>query len=200
MLSCIRFGIAAATEAGVIALVWAFVLGKFVFREYSWRHLGRSLAECCVDSALIGFLIAASVPFAWILIADGMPQQLVGLTQDYALGPAALILVVVLTLFVAGTFLDLTPASLIAAPLFLPLLTAAGFDPVQVGIIMIINLQLGGVTPPVGILVFITAQISRTPAAAVFRELTPFVAAIIVVLGLVCAIPALTLGLWSLIG
>nr|WP_235939976.1 MULTISPECIES: TRAP transporter large permease subunit [unclassified Salipiger] len=200
VLSCIRFGIAAATEAGVIALVWAFVLGKFVFREYSWRHLGRSLAECCVDSALIGFLIAASVPFAWILIADGMPQQLVGLTQDYALGPAALILVVVLTLFVAGTFLDLTPASLIAAPLFLPLLTAAGFDPVQVGIIMIINLQLGGVTPPVGILVFITAQISRTPAAAVFRELTPFVAAIIVVLGLVCAIPALTLGLWSLIG
>lgn len=144
VLSRIRFGIAAATEAGVIALVWAFVLGKFVFREYSWRHLGRSLADCCVDSALIGFLIAA--------------------------------------------------------PLFLPLLTAAGFDPVQVGIIMIINLQLGGVTPPVGILVFITAQISRTPAAAVFRELTPFVAAIIVVLGLVCAIPALTLGLWSLIG
>ncbi len=122
------------------------------------------------------------------------------MTQDYALGPAALILVVVLTLFVAGTFLDLTPAILIAAPLFLPLLTLAGFDPVQVEIIMIINLQLGGVTPPVGILVFITAQISRTPAAAVFRELTPFVAAIIVVLGLVCAIPALTLGLWSLIG
>lgn len=64
LLSCTRFGIATATEAGVIALVWALVLGKFVFREYSWRHLGRSLADCCVDSALIGFLIAASVPFA----------------------------------------------------------------------------------------------------------------------------------------
>lgn len=200
VLGCIRFGITTATEAGVMALVWAFILGKFVFREYSWRQLGESLAECCVDSALIGFLIAASVPFAWILIADGLPQQLVGLTQDYALGPMALILVVVVTLFVAGMFLDLTPAILIAAPLFLPLLTAAGFDPVQVGIIMIINLQLGGVTPPVGILVFITAQISRTSPQAVFREVIPFAAAIVVVLALVCAVPALTLGLWSVLG
>lgn len=200
VLGCIRFGITTATEAGVMALVWAFILGKFVFREYSWRQLGESLAECCVDSALIGFLIAASVPFAWILIAEGLPQQLVGLTQDYALGPMALILVVVVTLFVAGMFLDLTPAILIAAPLFLPLLTAAGFDPVQVGIIMIINLQLGGVTPPVGILVFITAQISRTSPQAVFREVIPFAIAIVIVLALVCAVPALTLGLWSVLG
>lgn len=200
VLGCIRFGITTATEAGVIALVWAFILGKFVFREYNWRQLGQSLADCCVDSALIGFLIAASVPFAWVLIADGLPQQLVGLARDYALGPTALIAVLVLTLFVAGFFLDLTPAILIAAPLFLPLLTAAGFDPVQIGIIMIINLQLGGLTPPVGILVFITAQISKTPASSVFREVIPFLAAIMIVLMLVCAIPALTLGLWALIG
>lgn len=136
VLGCIRFGITTATEAGVIALVWAFILGKFVFREYNWRQLGRSLADCCVDSALIGFLIAASVPFAWVLIADGLPQQLVGFARDYALGPTALIAVLVLTLFVAGFFLDLTPAILTAAPLFLPLLTAAGFDPVQIGIII----------------------------------------------------------------
>lgn len=199
VLGCIRFGITTATEAGVIALVWALVLGKFIFRECTWRELYRSLADCCVDSALIGFLIAASVPFAWILVAEGLPQDLIAHAKDLALGPYGLVLVMVLTLFVAGMFLDLTPAMLIAAPLFLPLLTAAGFDPVQVGIIMIINLQLGGVTPPVGILAFISSQISRTPASAVFREVVPFVIAVIIVLAAICLFPFLSLGLWSLI-
>ncbi len=145
VLGCIRFGVTTATEAGVMALVWAFVLGVFVFRECSWGQLYSALAECCVDSALIGFLIAASVPFAWILIADGLPQELIAATREFAFGPLGLILVLVATLFVAGMFLDLTPpAILIAGPLFLPLLTNAGFDPIQIGIIMIINLQLGG--------------------------------------------------------
>lgn len=200
VLGCIRFGITTATEAGVIALVWALVLGKFIFRECTWRELYRSLADCCVDSALIGFLIAASVPFAWVLVAEGLPQDLIAHAKDLALGPYGLVLVMVLALFVAGMFLDLTPAMLIAAPLFLPLMTAAGFDPIQVGIIMIINLQLGGVTPPVGILVFIASQISRTPASAVFREVVPFVIAVVLVLAAVCVFPVLSLGLWSLIG
>lgn len=198
VLGCIRFGITTATEAGVVALVWAFVLGKFVFRECSWQQLYRSLGNCSIDAALIGFLIAASVPFAWVLIAEGVPQTAISFARSFDPGTVGLVALLLLVLFLAGMFLDLTPAILIAAPLFLPLMTGAGFDPVQLGIMMIIALQLGGVTPPVGILVFITAQITGAQPYHVFREVVPFVAAVILVLLTVCAFPVLTLGLWSL--
>lgn len=200
ILGCIRLGITTATEAGVMALVWAFILGKFVYRAYGWRSFYRAIIDCATDSALIGFLIATSVPFAWILIAEGVPQELIGWARETAQGQFGLLLIMNLTLFVAGMFLDLTPAMLIAAPLFLPLMTQAGIDPIQLGLIMIINLQLGGVTPPVGILVFISAQIAKVQPYAVFREVAVFVAAVLVVLAAVCAFPFLTVGIWDVFG
>jgi len=200
IIGCIRFGITTATEAGVIALFWTFVLGKFVYREYGWRAFYRSLVECATDSALIGFLIAASIPFAWVLIAEQIPQQLIDWIGVSGGSQLPLLVMMNIILFIAGMFLDLTPAMLILAPLFLPLMKAAGMDPVQLGIIMIINLQMGGLTPPVGILVFISAQIAKVPPLKVFREVTPFFAAGILVLILVCAFPVLTLGLWNLFG
>jgi tripartite ATP-independent transporter DctM subunit len=200
VLGCIRFGITTATEAGVVALLWAFILGKFVFRECSWRQIYDALADCGIDAALIGFLIAASVPFAWILIADGMPQDMIAWARAGDFGPAGLMLILIAVLFVAGMFLDLTPAMLIAAPLFLPLMTSGGFDPVHLGIVMIIVLQLGGVTPPVGILVFITAQISRTSPGAIFKEVLPFLVAVGLVLALVASLPWIALGLWQFFG
>lgn len=200
VLGCIRFGITTATEAGVVALVWAFVLGKFVFRECSWRQIYDALVDCGIDAALIGFLIAASVPFAWVLIADGLPQELIAWARSGEFGPIVLMALLICVLFIAGMFLDLTPAMLIAAPLFLPLMISGGFDPIHLGIVMIIVLQLGGVTPPVGILVFITAQISRTPPVAIFREVMPFVLAVMAVLAIVAAAPATALTLWKIIG
>ncbi|SFU23076.1 TRAP transporter large permease subunit [Mesorhizobium sp. YR577] len=200
VLGCIRFGVTTATEAGVVALVWAFVLGKFVFRECSWRQLYDALVDCGIDSALIGFLIAASVPFAWVLIAEGLPQDMITWARSGSFGSFELMLILIGVLFIAGMFLDLTPAMLIAAPLFLPLMISGGFDPIHLGIVMIVVLQLGGVTPPVGILVFITAQISRTAPVAIFKEVVPFVVAVMAVLAIVAAVPATALTLWKLIG
>lgn len=200
VLGCIRFGITTATEAGVMAVVWAFIIGKFLFKEFTWREAYVALKDCSTDAAMIGFLIACSVPFAWVLVAEGVPQTLVGWAQAGDHGPFILLLLMNLILFAMGMFLDLTPAMLITAPLFLPLMTQIGMDPVQLGIIMIINLQLGGVTPPVGILVFISAQITRIAPYPIFREVLPFIGAVLVVLAMVCAFPVLTLGLWELIG
>jgi len=200
VLGCIRFGVTTATEAGVIALIWAFAIGKFVFREFTWKEAYIAFKDCGTDAAMIGFLIASSVPFAWVLVAEGVPQALIGAARDSGYGPLLLLLFMNLILFALGSVLDTTPAMLITVPLFLPLMIQAGIDPVQLGIIMIINLQLGGVTPPVGILVFISAQITRIAPYPIFREVIPFIGAVIVVLGLVCAFPALTLGLWELLG
>jgi tripartite ATP-independent transporter DctM subunit len=198
ILGCIRFGITTATEAGVMAVIWAFLLGRFVFKAYGWRHLYVAIVDCATDAALIGFLIAASVPFAWILIAEGVPQQMVAWAQIGTDSKLGLLLVLNGVLFLAGMFLDLTPAMLIVAPLFLPIMVGAGIDPVHLGIIMIVNLQLGGVTPPVGILVFISAQIARIPPSTVFKEVMPFFLATVAVLAVLCMFPTLSLGLWSM--
>lgn len=198
VLGGIRFGITTATEAGVMAVIWAFVIGKFVFREFTWKEAYAALKDCGVDSAMIGFLIASSVPFAWILVAEGIPQTLIGMAQSGGHNVIILLLLMNLILFALGSVLDTTPAMLITVPLFLPMMAQAGIDPVQLGIIMIINLQLGGVTPPVGILVFISAQITRIAPYPIFREVIPFIFAVLVVLALVCAFPVLTLGLWNL--
>ena len=200
IIGCIRFGITTATEAGAIALFWTFILGKFFYREYNWKSFYRSFVDCSIDSALIGFLIAASIPFAWVLIAEQIPQHLIEWISLGTSNKYILLLMMNALLFVAGMFLDLTPAMLIMAPLFLPLMTSVGIDPIQLGMIMIINLQLGGLTPPVGILVFITAQIAKVPSTQVFRAVVPFFAAATVVLALVSMFPVLSLGLWNLMG
>jgi tripartite ATP-independent transporter DctM subunit len=200
VLGCIRFGITTATEAGVMAVIWGFIVGKFIFREFTWREAYVALKDCGTDAAMIGFLIASSVPFAWVLVAEGVPQALIEAAQAGGHGPLILLLLMNLILFALGSVLDTTPAMLITVPLFLPLMLQAGIDPVQLGIIMIINLQLGGVTPPVGILVFISAQITRISPYPIFREILPFIGAVLVVLAMICAFPILTLGLWQLLG
>ncbi|MCK0753315.1 TRAP transporter large permease, partial [Chromohalobacter japonicus] len=200
VLGGIRFGIITATEAGVIALIWTFVLGKFVFREYGWKKFYRAFAECGTDAALVGFLIAASVPFAWVLIAEQVPQEIVAWASTIVDGQLGLFIILLVVLAAAGMFLDLTPAMLIIAPLFLPMMTNAGVDPVQLGIIIIIVLQLGGVSPPVGLLVFISSQIAKVSPSAVFRAVVPFIAGAMVVVVLLCLFPFLTVGLWELWG
>lgn len=199
VLGGIRFGVITATEAGVIALIWTFVLGKLVFREYGWGRFYRAFTACGTDAALVGFLIAASVPFAWILIAEQIPQTIVAWAGTITDGQFGLFVILLLVLAAAGMFLDLTPAMLIIAPLFLPMMTNAGVDPVQLGIIMIITLQLGGVSPPVGLLVFISSQIAKVSPSAVFRAVTPFIAAAMLVVILLCLFPGLTLGIWNLL-
>ncbi|WP_136064284.1 TRAP transporter large permease [Modicisalibacter radicis] len=199
VLGGIRFGVITATEAGVVALLWTFMLGKLVFKAYDWKQFYRAFVECATDAALVGFLIAASVPFAWILIAEQVPQEIVSWAGTAADSQFGLFVILLLVLAAAGMFLDLTPAMLIIAPLFLPMMTSAGVDPVQLGIVMIITLQLGGVSPPVGLLVFISSQIAKVSPSAVFRAVVPFIAATMVIVLLLCVFPSLTIGLWDLI-
>ncbi len=196
ILATMRFGIVTATEAAVVAVLWAFVLGKFLYREFDWRQFYRDMVDSAIDSALIGFLIAVSVPFAWVLIAEQTPQQVVGWAKAITRDPAGLLLIVNLLLLFAGTFLDITASMLIMVPLFLPLMISLGVDPIHFGIIVVVNLMLGGLTPPFGILVFIAASIARVPAGPIFRECLPFLVACLIGLALITYVPDITLSLW----
>ncbi len=200
VLGGIRFGVTTATEAGVMTLFYVFLLGKFVFNAYSWGSFFRNFRECGIEAATVTFLIAASAPFAWVLIADRVPQDLVEWMSAGFDGRLTVMLVMTAFLLAIGMFLDLTPAMLITAPLFMPVLSSYGVDPVQAGIVMIIALQLGGVTPPVGILVFVSAQVAKVEPGPVFRAVVPFIFATLVVVLLLELFPVLTTGLWHLIG
>ena len=187
-----RFGVVTATEAGVVAVLWALVLGRAIYGELRPVELYRDLVDCGVDSALIGFLIAVSVPFGWILIGEQIPQKMVGWLLNIFSSQAGVLLFITVLLLLAGTVLEPAPAMLIFVPLLLPVVKQFGIDPIHFGVILIVNLLIGSLSPPVGILVFITAVIAKVPAAAVFRELNPFLAALILGLFILTYVPVLT--------
>jgi len=195
----LRFGVITPTEIGVIAVVWVFVLGKFVYGAMTWREIYAELVQCSVDSAIIGFLIGVSATFAWVLIAEQIPQKFVAAALALTDSRIGLLLLINVVMLLLGTALEPIPAMLITIPLFLPLMTAAGVDPVHLGIIVVINLLMGSLTPPVGVLVFITAALARVNANAVFRECLPLLLACAVGLLAITYWPALSLTLWNLL-
>ena len=195
ILGGIRFGVFTPTEAGVVTAVWAFILGKFVYRSYDWPRLYELIADSALEAALIGFLVAVASPFAWVLIAEQTPQALVEAVVGVASHPWAILFVMNVIMLIAGTALELPAAMLILVPLFMPIVHAVGIDPVHFGVVVVANLMFGGLTPPVGVLVFIVASIVRQPAKLVFRACLPFLVALIAGLVVITYVPALSIGL-----
>lgn len=193
----IRFGIVTPTEAGGIAAVWA--LGAFIQHNgLKLKTLYKDLTECALDAALIGLLIAASTPFAWVLLGEGVPQLalgwLTGITSNYVV----LMLLILAALLIQGTIIEITAGMLIAVPMLLPLIDAMGVDRIHFGMILIITLLVGSLTPPVGILVFVSAVIARIDVKDVFREIMPFIFTILLVVMILTFLPSITMFLPNL--
>ncbi|MEQ8602899.1 MAG: TRAP transporter large permease subunit [Marivibrio sp.] len=195
----IRFGVVTPTEAGVLAVVYALILGLVVYRAYTGRGLWESLREAAVEAALVGLLIGAAAPFAFVLVSQGAPQAIIATMAGIAETPIVLLLIANLVMLLFGMFLDIGAAILILTPLLMPLMIEAGVDPVHFGVVIVVNLMLGGLTPPVGMLAFITGSISRTPVHEVFRAMIPLLATLIAALLVITYTPAVSLGLGWLI-
>jgi tripartite ATP-independent transporter DctM subunit len=196
----IRFGIVTPTEAGVLAILYALGLGLAIYRAMTPRELASTLVAAAGESAQVGLLIGAAAPFGFILVAEQAPQQLseaaFALTRD----PIALLLLANLLLLGFGMVLDIGAAILILTPILMPVAVAADIDPVHFGVVIVVNLMIGGLTPPVGMLVFITAGLTGTPVGALFRAVLPYVAALLTGLLLIAGIPAISLAAVWLFG
>ena len=195
----IRFGVVTPTEAGVLAVVYALFLGLVVYRAYDARGLWTAMREAAVEAALVGLLIGAAAPFAFILVAEQTPQTIIASIGMITESPVLLMLLVTVIMLLFGMFLDIGAAILILTPLMMPLMVEAGFDPIHFGIVIVVNLMLGGLTPPVGMLAFITSSISGTPVHDVFRAMGPLLATLIAALLVISFVPAVSLGLGWLI-
>ena len=199
ILGGIRFGIVTPTEAGVLAVVYSWVLGMFVYRNYGMTGLWKTLSTAGVEAAMIGLLIGAAAPFAFVLVTEQIPQLLALSVTSISENPWIVLLLMNLLMLFFGMFLDIGAAILILTPLLMPVAISLGIDPVHFGIVIVVNLMLGGLTPPVGTLAFITGTISRTPVHEVFRAMTPLLVALFAALLLITYVPTISLGLGWLI-
>ena len=187
-------GIFTATEASAIAVLYSFVLG-FIYREISFPKMPQILLDSAATTAIVMLLIGASMSMSWALSYENIPQEISAALLALSDNPIIILLIINLLLLFVGIFMDMTPAVLIFTPIFLPVVTALGLDPVHFGIIMVLNLCIGLCTPPVGSVLFVGVGIAKTSIEKVVKPLLPLFIAMIFALFLVTYFPELSLWL-----
>lgn len=187
-------GVFTATEGSAIAVVYALILGIF-YRNITWKSFWKIVVDSAKMSGMIVFLIGVSNIMGWVMAFTQIPQAisaaLLGLTNN----PIIILLIMNVILLIAGTFMDVTPAILIFTPLFLPIVKTFGMDPIQFGLILVYNLCIGNITPPVGNTLFVSIKIGNTTLARVMPYMLMYYVAILIGLLLVTYIPAVSLAL-----
>lgn len=193
ILGGIMSGIFTATEAAAMAVVYALLVSTLYYRELSWRKIPAVLSEAARSSAVILFIIAAAGVLGQVFIRTGLPAAVAeGLA---GLSPLVFLLVVNVILLLVGTFMEANAAIIIFTPLLLPTATVLGVDPVHFGIIIVVNLMIGLITPPIGMSLFVTSNIAKVSSLAVARASLPFLCVAIGALLLITFWPALSLAL-----
>ncbi|MCI8834525.1 MAG: TRAP transporter large permease [Ruminococcus sp.] len=196
----IIFGIFTATEGSVVAVVYSLILSLFFYKSIKWKDLPQLFKESAEMTGIIIFLIGVSSIMSWVMAFTGIPTAisngLLGLTNNKII----ILLIINVLLLVVGTFMDMTPACLIFTPIFLPVCTVLGMNTIHFGIMMIFNLCIGTITPPVGTTLFVGVRVGNVKIETVFKQLLIYFAAIFVVLLLVTYIPQISLWLPGLMG
>lgn len=200
ILGGMRSGIFTPTEASVVAVVYALLVGKYVYRTLQWGAVPTILARTAILTASVLFIVAASNAFAWVLTTENVPQAISAWIAHLGLGPIALLLIINVFLLVFGIFIEPLPGVMVLVPILAPVAHAAGIDPVHFAMIVIYNLTLGMITPPVGGLLFVTSAVARVPLTELSRELKPFMVAHLIVLAILTLWPCLSTWLPSISG
>ena len=190
-------GIFTATEASAIAVLYSLILG-FIYKEITLPKLPQILLDSSATTAIVMLLIGSSMCMSWALSYENIPQDISSGLLNLSDNKIVILLIINLLLLFVGIFMDMTPAVLIFTPIFLPVVTKLGLDPVHFGIIMVLNLCIGLCTPPVGSVLFVGVGVAKTTIEKVFKPLLPLFIAMIVALFLVTYIPQLSLWLPSL--
>ena len=194
----VRSGVFTASESSNIAVVYALLVTFFVYRSLSWSDFIEATFAAVRTTAMVLMVIGCAAAFGWLLAYTRVPASMVALLQGVSDNPIIILLLLNLVLLILGTFMDMSPLIVITTPIFLPVATAFGVDPVHFGVILILNLGIGLCTPPVGAVLFVGCAVGRIPVWDAVRTIWPFYGAALVTLMLVTYIPALSLWLPSL--
>jgi tripartite ATP-independent transporter DctM subunit len=189
----VRFGMFTATEAGAIAFLYALFCGALLYRKLTPSNLLAAIRESAFDTVVIVVIIAAAAPFAWVLAFEQVPQKIAQQLSALVSEPMLLMLAINIFLLIVGLFMEMIASLVILVPILVPLVIAAGVDPIQFGIVIVMNLVIGALTPPLGVLVFTTARVGGANQTETFRAVVPFILALVGVLMLVTFVPGFTL-------
>ncbi|KKB13409.1 C4-dicarboxylate ABC transporter permease [Devosia geojensis] len=194
----VRSGIFTATESSCIAVLYALLVTLLVYRSLGWREFVHSVTGAVRTTAMVLFIIGAAASFGWLMAYLRVAPILTEFVGSISTDPLVILLMINVLLLLLGTFMDMGPLIIITTPIFLPMVTAFGVDPVHFGVIMILNLGIGLNTPPLGPVQFVAAAVGKITVWQAMRSVWPFYLAGIIVLMLVTYVPALSLWLPSL--
>lgn len=191
ILGGIVFGAFTPTEAGAIAVVYAFFIGAFVYKEINLKNFKKALYNATTTTAICMLVVSTASIFGWILTREQFPSVLTKLLLSISSNPTVIYLLIVAMLLFVGLFVEILAAAIILVPVLYPVALQFGFDPIHFGVVVVVALIIGAVTPPVGVLLFITCGIARTTIKEVTKTLIPFVGVLVAVLFLITLVPSL---------
>lgn len=200
ILGGMRAGWFTPTEASVVAVYYALICGKWIYRTLEWKALPHILIRSSLLTASVLIIIGFSAAFAWVLTVERVPHAMGMWITQFDLSPWMLLIAINILLLIFGIFIEPLPGVMVLVPILAPVTAAAGIDPIHFAMVVIVNLTLGMITPPVGGLLFVTSNVAKIPLPDLVRELKPFLLAHAVVLMLLTFIPALSTGLPHLLG
>ncbi|TMH90938.1 MAG: TRAP transporter large permease [Betaproteobacteria bacterium] len=200
LLGALYSGITTPTEAAALAALYALLVSAFYYRSLGWSDVYRSLLNTAKISGSIGILIAAAMVFNYVVTIENIPKTLSAMLTASQMSPLAYLMFVNVLLLILGCLLEGTTIILIILPVLLPTATALGIDPVHFGVVAVVNIMIGLVTPPYGLLLFIMVKITKVPLRDIVREAAPFLAVMIATLLLITVVPDLVLWLPRLMG
>ena len=192
ILGGMRAGWFTPTEASVVAVFYALVCGKYVYRTLEWKAVPDILSRSALLTASVLLIIGMSASFAWILTIEGVPQTMANWITSIHLNAWTFLIVINVFLLLFGIFIEPLPGVMVLVPILAPVAAKIGVDPIHFAMVVIFNLTLGMITPPVGGLLFVTSNVSKVPLSELTRELKPFLIAHGVVLMLLTFVPALS--------
>jgi tripartite ATP-independent transporter DctM subunit len=193
ILGGILSGVFTATESSAIAVIYTIIIAVFVYRSLDWQGFITASVNAVKTTAMVLMIIAAAAAFGWLLAVTEVPAQLSETLLSISDNPLVILLIVNLILLMLGTFMDMSPLIIITTPIFLPVMTGIGMDPVQFGIMLILNLGIGLITPPIGSVLFVGCAVGGIRIEDTIRTIWPFYLAFVFVLALVTYWPATTL-------
>lgn len=200
ILGGILSGVFTATESASIAVVYAFVITMFVYRDYKWRDLPKLMHRTVKTVTIVMILIGFAATFGYLMTLMQIPLKVTAFFTSISDNRYVILMMINVMLLVLGTLMDMAPLILILTPILLPVISALGIDPVHFGMIMMVNLGIGLITPPVGTVLFVGSAVGKLPITTVTRAMKPFFIALFLVLLMVTYIPALSLWLPHTLG
>jgi len=199
ILGGILFGIFTATESAAVAVVYGLIVGMFVYRKIGVKDLVPLFINGSVTSAIVMFIIATASVFSWIAAIEDIPAQLAGTLLGLSDNPIILLLLINMVLLIAGTFVETTAALILLVPMITAMLPSLGIDLIQLGVIVVTNLAIGMLTPPMGICLIVSCSISNDSIAAISRRILPFLGILIIDLLIITFYSPITMWLSDLL-